>query len=277
MPFKITTLHQQATGPAAGGTSTVEHIAGWSESFYSLLTSPGAIIANLEAATGYLWARSRLMCFAGQILGYRLAQVDPRTGRAQTRSTIWPGVAMYQPDLPQASVLVSVPSATSGNIRRFAIRGVPDSQIVDGEYQPDTNYQGLVNNFFAELSNWAFRGQDLTLPRYNILSINGSGVMTLTADPSWATGYQVQISNTFSDLTGEKISAKKVIATASGATITLQGWPSGLSCTGGTVRRILYNTYAMDGGNAQVARATVRKVGRPFGEYRGRRSKRRTV
>jgi hypothetical protein len=216
---------------------------------------------------------------AGQIIGYRLAPFDVttgRSGRSQTSSSIWPGVAFRQPDVPQMSLLCSVNAASASNVRRFGIRSIPDSEVVNGEFQPDPGFASQLADFFTQLSNWQFVGRDLTTPVYNVLSISVGGVVITAPANTLATGDKVRFKNVKITLTGQLVSfTTTVIATGVG-TFTIQDWPA-VDATGGTVTALKYALFTMDGSSASVVRVSTRKVGRPFGQYRGRRSKRRAV
>lgn len=278
MPWKITMLLQQATGLGAGGPPGQQHLGGWSESVYSIASNI-AEVRNMLYNPG-VWglglcpARAVLMSGGGQIVGTRIASVLPRTGRTQTsgRSFIPPFSA--QTDVPQMALMCTVGAVGSPNTRRFTLRGIPDNMVTFGEYNPTTLYRDWVLAYFNELRNWSFVGQDLAQPFLQVNSISATGTVLLAAPRPPGFGGLLKFSQLLIPGTGIKIGGRFKIATVGpGANeFDLLNYP-GPATTGGTVQMIVYSIYPMDGANATADRAAVRKVGRPFGQYRGRRSK----
>lgn len=280
MPFKVTLIMQDATGAAAGDPTVETRVGGFTESYYSALATPTAVVDLLINGSGanqsILRTRAGLLPSSGQIIGYRLAAVLPRTGRAQTKGVSYPGVSFWTTDLPQVSVQYSINSTSSGNIRRAALRCVPDQFVHGGEFQPDDAYTIALAFFAGSLSDWRFLGQDLTTPYTDVSTITAAGVVTFLAPVTIPAGTTVQFKGLLEPITGTKFSirSKVRIGALAGTQITLLDWQSG-DVQGGQGRQIVYNLYGMDSTSFSVERATVRKVGRPFFQFRGRRSKRR--
>ncbi len=280
MPFKVTLLFQQGTGAAAGQPTLASHIGGWSESVYtsnpSITAVRTAILGDPVLGGGLAPLRAQLLPASGSVVGYRIAQVLPRVGKAQTQSVVFPGSPSRETDVPQMALQCSINSASTNNVRRFSIRGVPDDQVIDGEFAPDAGYQTRLSFYATELSNWQFLGQDLTVPFLPVTSIDVTGLVIMAAPPGYLVGDTVQFRNVRIQATGQLVSfkAKVTVAPIGGVTFTITPPPL-LAMAFGEVRKVAFALFTMDGNSFQVARVAVRKVGRPFGQYRGRRSRRR--
>jgi len=283
MPFKVTLLLQDSTGITSTGTVLAsQHIGGWSESYYSSVGSITQLRSRLITAgswgIGLLPARAALLPSTGQIVGYRIATVFPRSGRTQTASAAWPGQFAANTDVPQMAVMCTAQSTTTSNIRRFALRGIPDFQVTYGEYTPSVTYQAAMTAFLNELSAWQFVGQDFAVTNFPIVNVTAGGVVTVAGSMTFAVGDAVQILSTVLDASGRKFTfkTKVTVGVTAGNQVTVANWPL-LPSTGGIFRFLNYLLFNIDGANATADRAAVRKVGRPFGQYRGRRSKRKVL
>lgn len=283
MNFKVTMLMQQGTGIAAGDpTATNEHIGGWSESLYLTATDPGQALSVVRFGAvsfpSILSQRALLLANSGIVIGFRIQQVMPKSGRAQTGVVNYNGIA-GPTDVPQMALLVTMGAINALNIRHFSIRGIPDAMVVNGEYSPSASFTSALASYFANLgTNYSFVGQDLTQALADIVTIKAAtGVLTTTANMgSWTVGDTIQIFKTKFDVTAQSVSFKAKILTVNTLTnFNITPAPL-LDCSGGTARKVLPVVLNMDG-NGQVSRVGVRKVGRPFGQYVGRRSKKRRV
>lgn len=280
MPFKVSILFQCLTGGPTGGFGGSSHVGGWSESVYYNSSDINALRARLLTTGSWgfplVTARAALLPASASIVGYRISTVYPRTGRSQVAKIRIPGSSGLITDVPQMALASSIPSISTPNVRRFGIRCVPDSQVVNGEYSPSGPYGPDVTSYFSSLGNWQFVGQDLTEPNWSVVGVSALGVVTLTAMPPWNVGDFVYVKNTI-DPMGNKFTAGRTVSAIGPilGQVTLLNWGVGVS-TGGLARRYSIGFFTMDGSRGAVDRVTVRKVGRPFDQYRGRRSRRAT-
>lgn len=270
------------------------HSGGWSESIY--------LIGNAFADIGFLmqWANTRATLLAGEcsVIGYR-QQMFTVTGNkmlpggAGSGTLNYPGNYPNDLDVPQASLMCNLQVATQPQTIRQRLAGMPDSMVTYGEYQPTDAYKGSVTKYLNFLSNklaLAFTigavTHDLTQPSVRLLSINpvaGATTATVITDAptgtipgGWIRFHRVR------DVAGLPVSGSFVVtqtaALANGQqTYTIAGYLSGQTVVApnGLARNdVLVINPLMSG---KPNRVVVRKVGRPFVQYRGRRSKRRTM
>jgi len=277
MPFKATMLFQQGTGQAAGGATAVSHLGGWSESVYFFSDDIAALRNRLYTSgawgPGLCPARAALLAASGSIVGVRIQKVFPKSGRSQTAKVGFPGVTGNLTDVPQMALNCTIGALTAINVRRFCIRGIPDSMVVRGEYSPSFAFISAITSYFIALGNFNFPGLDQTENVYDVLTVNAAGIVTTSVANNWAIGNRIHFSS-IKKTSGTLIATdQQVLALGPGLNqVTLSAWPYG-DCTGGKAQRITINLYLMDTSQANVDRASVRKVGRPFDQYRGRRSK----
>jgi hypothetical protein len=121
-------------------------------------------------------------------------------------------------------------------------------------------------------------GQNLAVTNFQVLTITGGGLVTLAAAHAFAVGDPIQVQSTVIDASGRKLSIKGKVLTI-GPTLdqlTIADWLM-LPTHGGTLRSLEFVLCDISVAGISFDRATVRKVGRPFGGYRGRRSKRRVI
>lgn len=224
-------------------------------------------------------ARARLLPANGSIIGFRIANYTIIGNRlkptgSSTGKFQYSGVPRSEVDLPQVAVEMSGAAVGAANQSRFSLRGVPDSVMTNGEYQPDSEYKRSMTLFCNTLVNdeWGFIGRDLTLPSANVLNVV-AGVVTLDGALGLAVGDFLRFHRVKDD-DGKPIQgAYRVTASANGGlTLTVANLAQTVTEANGTARWDKIALY--DFKTVQPSRAVVRKVGRPFETYRGRRSKR---
>lgn len=279
--FKFTMLMQVPTAISAPN-ALLHRIAGFSESMYGSATSGNALYSAISTvppnAFGFslLGARASLLPLGGSMVGVRVQQVSP-PGPAQLFPVSLAGSAQ-EADFPSLALLVRSPGVGVNNVRRFWLHAVPDSQVTEGEYTPTSNFGTLVEAYFGTLAGFQFRARDLSQPTNRIVSIGiaVSGVSSLLFEnPTTLTvGSFVRIlrtrdSNGF--LRGGRFQVLSLGATGNSVNIGL--WPFG-NTTGGTGRLDGIVYPVMDTTQMAVVRVQVRRVGRPFTQFRGRRSRR---
>lgn len=280
--FKVVLLFQDSTGAGAGGPTPAQHLGGWSESFISKASDITSL--NLFLYEPGVWgaglcpARASLLPFSASIVGQRISIILPKTGSSQTRGRTFPGLPLYKTDVPQMALQCTVPAVGAVNVRRFSIRCIPDFQVDYGEFSPDFPYDTFLKTYFNELKQWSFTGQDFTQTVYQVADIDANGLLSTVGNNTIQIGDTVAVQGFKIAFPPTIVSFKRTV-TAVGPTankFTLDNWV-GAAGVGGTVRKVSYAVYDMDGANAVAARISVRKVGRPFGQYRGRRSKRKVI
>lgn len=277
MTIKVTSLFQQATAPS-DPTRPVHRLGGWSESWYYPGTSLNSAIAQYQGQGGVFgsvgWgpARAGLLGLGAAIVGQRFQVVNP-VGPAQSTAFQFVGAPAREQDIPQAALLLKVPGLNVLNIRKTVLRGIPDSQIFEGELSTDFVYLTQLQLFQRELANWQFRGRDLSQPTIRIISISAMGVVTTEAPPPYVVGDIVRVLKTKLP-TGKLVGGRfQVVAVGPGFNqVTLLNWGFGPT-TIGSVRKDLIVFIGADSANVTVSRIVTRRVGRPFFQFRGRRSK----
>jgi len=267
---KCTMLFQLLTGRVLG--TSLSRIGGWSESWYISNSGPASIAL---AFRDLCRLRAAMLPTDSNIIGQRYQQVDPTVRSSQVSAFNYPGMAATAPDVPQMSVLVKI-GATGGNpnIRQWAIRGLPDARVVNGEYVPSGQFTAAFEAFRVALGGWQFRGVNLLANQAGINFIDASGDVWLTSPLTLTPNQMVKVIKTTNANDRQVGGLYQVATVANSSNFTLREWDQGL-CSGGTVRinEIIYPQC--DPANITLGRVSVRKVGRPFFSYRGRRSNRR--
>lgn len=255
---KLTLLLQDATDRP--------RIGGWTESVYQEATSPNVG----GAATQLAQARAALLPTTGSIIGARATMVDS-PGLVDAVSLSYPGGSTLATDVPQLALILKLYGATGGR-RNYMIRALPDARCVNGEYQPSSAFTALLQTFRTRLTGFQLRIIDRAQPLVNIVSIDNAGAFTFDADVTFAAGDRFQFFRA-RDQYGRTFKGKYFVATRLTArTGTFAQWP-GYGVVTGKVRKVAF-TYS-NIINSDIVRVTVRKVGRPFELYSGRRKTRR--
>ena len=279
MRFKMTMLMQLATN-VSDPTAVARRLGGWSESWYW----EGASIQDLyiymfggqigvgEGIGGFCPARAALLPNGASMVGQRIQQVDP-VGQSQSLSRNFPGTAAIAADVPQMALLCTIPGKNVKNIRRTILRGIPDARVVEGEFSPSNAFVAAVNLFFDALNNWRFRGVDLAQPNLPIITIDATGVIQMGAlSAGFAVNDLVKVLRSHSAANDPVGGVFMVESIPSATSIKVRNWTAG-ACTGGTVRKHAFVYPIVDGDNCSIGRIVTKRVGRPFTQYRGRRSK----
>jgi hypothetical protein len=279
MRFKFTMLMQLATN-ISDPTAQPRRIGGWSEGWYF----EGATVADLYrfafglpgiaavAVPGLCPSRANLLPTGSAIVGQRVQQIDP-VGPSQSLSRLFPGGAATLPDVPQMALLCSTPGLNVKNIRRTILRGIPDARAIEGEYAPSAQFKGDLTTFFTALSQFEFRGVDLAQPTIPIIAIAGDGTIQLAGlSAGFAVNDMVKVLRSH-DSFGASIGGKFMVELIGTATsVKVRNWTAG-ACTGGALRKHAFVYPFVDSLNCTIGRLVTKRVGRPFIQYRGRRSK----
>ena len=274
MAQRMTFLFSLTTNPA-DRSSASPHSAGWSESWWTKehIFLSGRVIPRLASC------RARLLPANASIIGFRLANYTISGNRlkptgSSTGKLQYMGLPGTNVDLPQVAVEMTGSARGAANQSRFSLRGVHDSIMVNGEYQPDPDFKRNMTLFCNQLTSddWGFIGRDLTVPSANVLNVV-AGVITLDGALGLAVGDYLRFHRVKDD-DGKPIQgAYRVTALANGGlTVTVANLAQIVTTANGTARWDKIDLYEFAA--VAPARAVVRKVGRPFEVYRGRRSKR---
>lgn len=255
------------------------HIGGWSESVQISGEDVADFLLRLRGggaySAGLLPARAALLPTNATIIGFRVYRSGG--GAAQAFAAAYPGSSGLQCDVPQMAILCKGGSTSFGVTRRWTVRGIPDSQIDKGEFAPSPGYAAAVQNYFRALANFQFLANDPTAASGSIFSVSDAGLVTLKANSPFAVNAFVTMNKL---VTNTGLTRLKTYISGIGPLemqFTVAGWPAGTTATSGTVSVKTQGAFNLDFANSSVVRAIVRKVGRNFEPYRGRRSKRRKI
>lgn len=284
MPIKVTMLLQDATATQNPGPLGQKRIGGWSESWYvsgsNFQTAINDFISPTVAGGPVCQARAGLLTPGSSIVGLRVQGVGGVTGASQSLAVNFPGSytssspASLLTTYPGLGLLCSVPATTGANIRRMVLRGLPQNVVKDGEYNPDQAFSQNLSTFFGTLNGLLFRGRDLTLNQTKIISVATDGTVTCEVAITVAPLQMVRILRTL-NTAGTKIGGRfQVTSVGPGANVfKILGWTAGATA-GGSVRADAIIYPAVNGSAIQISRVISRRVGRPFVQFRGRRSAR---
>jgi hypothetical protein len=267
-------LFQLTTQPTQAAKATAR-TAGWSESHWrqdSLAPENDILVRLLNARAGMLPKQAAMV-------GLRIGQFTKEgnrllPGQTSVRKFLKPGQAGYSCDVPQMALELG--GSTSGiNSSKFTVRGMPDNQVVNGEYAPTDAWDQRLQEFMnsLEAQGWQMVGRVLTNQSYKVVSVSATGVCALGVPTPFANGNTVRLLRCNDEL-GRPVNGVYTVSQNAGSTFLFDNWPQGVTVSAkGTVRldAIDFFTYT----NIEVSKVVVRKVGRPFGSYRGKRSKRR--
>ena len=253
--------------------------AGWSESWYypgqSITTAYQAATQPGPNGTALLVARAALMPVDASIVALRFQVVDP-IGLTRVflinlpGSYNFPGVTTCQPQQSLQGPILAAGGLKNRKI--LIIRGIPNNQIVDGEFVPGGIYGAALVTYVGTLATWTFRARDLGQTQNKILNISAAGLVTCVNNVGYTNPNMVRILRS-KDVGGRLRGGLFQVATTpppAGTTFTISNWPYGAT-TGGQVRLDLTVYPSVDPNTVPFWRASTRRTGRPFGLFRGRR------
>lgn len=299
--WKFTMLFSQTSNLSQAG-AVLHRVGGWSESWYitaaniqAVLTTAGGVIPPQTGGEGgaggggggvpgflgpanlpLFPARAALLPSSAGIVGLRIQQVDT-PGPSQSFPANFPGSSGLKGDAPQQALLLrAVGLGPNPAVRRFTIRGIPDDMLIEGEFNPSAAYLASLNTYISSLASWAFRSKVAILLPVKLINITNAGVGN-TEIPQAITQANMMIRVRKTKDSGGNLRSGRfqVTAVGPGNLFTLFNWPYGAT-TGGQILADSNVSYPLvDVANSSWVRSTQRKVGRPSGQYRGRRSRRR--
>lgn len=249
---------------------------GWSESFYH----EGSVVTARQLAIaqgGICIRRAWMLASSAGIIAQRYQQIAPTVGRAQTFTDLFPGQISNPPDIPQMALLLTFPAIAAENVRKQILRGIPDDFIQNGVFTPNGQYDTAIINYLNAISSWKMRGLNLANPQRTVIAFDLlAGTVATDEAHGFAPGDQVRFTRlkTASGSSIPPIGPLKVLTAPTASTFTVAS--QGLSSVNATGKVQEYEIVypSIDGPNCDVTRTTTRKVGRPFGAYRGRVSRR---
>jgi len=269
--FMYTMVFRYTSGTST--ESTGQRSGSWSEKYVQGTYTT----QRLNAFKDLCELRAVCLCRGASIIAIRVQQIDP-AGPAASFPVNYPapiaGGLANDRDIPQMALKFRFNGSAVSNVTKYAFPCIPDPQVTGGEYNPTPGYRVLFRNFLSGLSNWQFRGTDLTQTYRDVATITALGVVTVTSDLALAVNDLVNFRRVVTADGDEVGGVYAVDAATTLRQFTLRRWNNG-ACTGGRVRKhiVIYPNFS----NAQdaVPKIGVRKIGRPSDPYRGRRSKRR--
>jgi hypothetical protein len=291
MAIKVVMLFQQSTqnvvaagplpasAPAIGYFARI-HLGGWTESVWwpsdDLTSLLAALRTGAAGHAGLLPSRAQMLPQGCDIVGVRLYAGG--AGRGQSLGIGAPGFLGVPADIPQMALLIKGAPTTTAVTRRWVTRGTPDGQVVLGEFAPNNVFIAAIQQYFDALANFGFYAFDPTVPKFNVLNVSTTGVVSINgAFPPFALNAVVTLNQTV-DSGGVRRSYTGAVTaldpTNNKLTLNNPVWPWGI-CTGGKVQAKVKALFLFNPANCTVVRVLTRRVGRPFEQYRGRRSKKR--
>lgn len=279
MPVRITLLLSVTTNPP-DTTTAAAHSGGWSESFYSSGSS------FLPPSFFQTWGQQRAGCLSGEasIIGYRQQLVTISgnkllPGGSAAGTLLYPGVATNDLNAPQDALMINFTVGGQPQNLRHRLAALPDSQVENGEYQPNAAYKGAITKYINLIAGGQFSAivRDLTQPDARVVSLIG-GVLTTQSATGAIVGQYIRLRRV-KDNAGNPVEGTFLVMAAGGgggapSTYTLFPAPTQtVNTPNGTARLDLLVNPTITGGTPN--RLVIRKIGRPFVQYRGRRSKQR--
>jgi hypothetical protein len=278
MPFKCTMLFEDSTNASGGANPDVTRVAGWSESWYFNGDLDGcrqAFIFGAGAGGARPLCAVRAACLpkSARISGQRIQQVSP-VGPSQSYGVSFPG-GNFETDTPFMALLCGCSADGVNKARKFTVTCIPDEFVVQGEFAPSRLYNDKLRTYFNYLDGvFSVKARDGSNPNFRLVSIDATGkAKTLFANP-FAIGDVVYVTGAV-DAGNNKRSGRYTVLAIFPLTneVVLQGWNWGQ--TAGGVMYLAGTLYPAVSGQPYAIRIKAKKVGRPFTQYRGRRSKRK--
>lgn len=244
---------------------------GWSESF----NHNGSMATAITAFEALCDLRAQLLARKTAVVAQRYQPTNP-VGNSILRRRVSPSTTGLIQDNPSQSLVTRVLTNIDNFDREVALRGTPDPRIEGGVYNAEATYNTALQNYFSALGNgFGMDVQNPVSPRATIASIDDEGLMTLDATLAVGVGDYLILKNVKNTL-GKSVSGTyRISALGTDAKhFVLGGWGGTVVDRKGIaiVPGIVFRSLAVLNNPAFLVRS--RKVGRPFGQRRGRASKR---
>lgn len=275
MPARLSLLFSVTT-TVENPSVSVAHSGGWSESHWSN-TLAGITLPSIESLCAY---RAFILSQSATITGYRIQDFTISGNKLLPLSSssgrvLFPGGSLDTVNMPQDGLSIYMSTVGAPNVSRQVLRGMPDYTIVAGEFAPNAGYLSRVNQYMAWLvsAGWKFVGRDRSVANSRVMGIN-AGVVTLAGPVGGVANTSFLRLNRVTDSNGNPVTGTFPITAIAGALYTVTGL-AGVTVTvpSGTARIDQLAVFSYGAG--RIGRSVVRKIGRPFEQYRGRASKSR--
>lgn len=274
--YKSSLLFQVTTEPVDKVYAT-SHSGGWSEGFWTNYQPTGAVGATIQN-----WADARALMLPSQmtIVGYRISVYDLTNNKLTPGGTsagklIKPGLASWSASNPQAALQLGWPAIAGPNASRIVLRGLPDEVVVNGEFNGSALFRQGLSALAVRIgiSQFGWVGRDLSQPSAVVNKIAGNVVTLSQPLAGLGAGDFLRFRKCYNDA-GSPVKGSYLVTAAAGSDYTIQAYLGGnLTTPSGTARKDV--VAFIQGGVPIISRTVVRKIGRPFESYRGRRSKSR--
>jgi len=275
-------------------TGSVDRTAGFSDSWFQTgsdtftLTPVDIDLINKRAA---------LLPKTTTVVGARISDVDQygkTTGKTRTYRMSIAGGQNLECDDPRVSLVYEADGQGLANEFSLFIQNVPDIRVVKGTYNPAATWLTPLRAYFNAIyqGNYVFQGYNLTYPKIGVKSIKTdalTGVTTVTTetDCSALAGFYVRFLRTSAwSKYKPNPNGYPVKAVVDALHFTINNWTRKNEngdivnlpdSAGGIVTKWgkqpctpVFTDYTI-----QNPSAGMRKVGRPFFQYRGRSSQHR--
>jgi len=243
--------------------------AGWSESYFAYASG----IVNARLLFTQLMDDRDDMLGSGFTIPYmRVTQYNVRANTQFFENPV-PTNSGFDPDTAWNALLMRLVAA-GNNHRSLMLRGWPDDCFKNGRFTPIPSCATALTRFRNTLSagGYSIVGQDPTKPIKPFVSISGSGLVIFGTPHGYPAGIPVYL---YRAKTVANRTIRGTFTTGDSPTATslqLTGWVEPGGAVSGALREKLVQDSFIT--NTLVERAALRKVGRPFGLFRGRARRR---
>jgi hypothetical protein len=239
---------------------------GWSESLYRTADTAANAINELNL----LVQRRMGLASSGVVCVGMRASNESNPGISQVVTTGIKGQVLVEQDTPWQAVYIDAKTA-DGHRRPIILRGIGDGLIVGGILVPNEQWNDAFARWRLRMENngWQLRGKNLANTPKAISDIDGTGNVTMIAALPLAPGDIIEFYRT-RDVSGKSVIGSSTIDTVTDAKrFKLANWEPGRVVLKGKMRKLEYGFFSI--ASVQTVRVTLRKVGRPFFPYVGRR------
>lgn len=280
--IKVTIIFEQSTAFKNLTSTTSGREAGWTEGFIQSAADVNQQ-ALVTAANSYLTARLPLLASQAKVVGYRFHDLSTNATRAYPFNYNQFGTG-GDCTLPQAAILMRFYAQNQINNRPLELRGVPASFLSTGELIPGSPPSALWRALGAVVTTWyGMLGVNKSNPRNKVATVTAAGVVTTKAGLMGLTnGDTVQFYRTKPNGTCCGSIGQFPSITITGAQQFSFTPPTGFTGGfGGTVAAwnapafmpFDQTSTANVPNGYGIERLVIRKTGRPFDLFSGRRSR----
>lgn len=244
--------------------------SGWSTTFYKEGTSLSEIMGSART-----WGGLVRQCGSRDVRFTHLRGVFLNQPNA-TRLEVIENPAKLpdlDADVPWTSILVRV-TGVIGNRRMLMLRGQKDSYFTDGRLVTNVDNVGVINalEFFLHENDWGIYGENYSLNVKTVASVDSAGTVTTVENHDIAIGHKFKFLRTRTTDGRLVTGIWTVMAPVTTTSFKIAGWEPTDIILKGKLRR--YDPIVDIVRRCDIVRAASRRVGRPFGQQAGRRSRR---